>query len=283
MCLTTSTLLYGFCAKTLSLVAAATAWSDGLKTALLAVSLIASRRKNGTLSTTGASRMAQVPVEVWDMVKEVLFRRLAYDAEAKMVWLYHLHHMSLEDYDEAPEFYELPHLFDCERCWQEFTEEGGAPRVFKDNEKPISRDDLPMFDVDCVTPISFPLSTAKSSSFPSTANRLQHQEYGDKPLEFLDFSSAVAQLPNDEAKRRFRRFCTTFPLLEIAQLDAPTVALGHAHRDEASTAATDEDDGKKKKATYASDRTKFRRAREKGVVKEPGWLLLSHSEDCSSG
>ncbi|GAA5829063.1 hypothetical protein JCM11251_004112 [Rhodosporidiobolus azoricus] len=194
--------------------------------------MIISRRKSDSLKTTKeAGRMAELPVEMWQMVKGVLHRAMVYDAEEKMVWRYHFHHMSLEFWDEAPEFYELPHLGNCEWCWQELTDEGGAPRVFKDNEK----------------------------------------AFGERPLALLDFTSSVTRLPNEESKKRFRVFCSTFPTLEVASSNAPTVSL--VPPAPARLLAT-KDDNVEKKPARLEDRLDFRRACEKGELQQPGWLLL---------
>ncbi|GAA5875254.1 hypothetical protein JCM8547_006880 [Rhodosporidiobolus lusitaniae] len=207
MCRSTTTLIFGFCAKSLSLCAAAAAWQR-LRSALLGIDLVLSRRKSGTLSVSNPkTRLADLPGEVWELVKA----------------------FSLEWPEDTPDYYDLEYLGSCNFCWREFCDSGGVramlemrkkerlspllsffeplsityaflerPQTYASLERPQDVTNMLVdfglvatslepvseeggfggeLDTDALTPLSFPFHTSSSiSAFPSISKGIPHRK-----------------------------------------------------------------------------------------------------------
>ncbi|GAA6041313.1 hypothetical protein JCM8097_001334 [Rhodosporidiobolus ruineniae] len=259
MCRTSSLLFYGFPVRATSLLAAAVAWSpaaSGLKISLLTVSLLRSRLKCGTLSTSSpTSRLSSLPLEIWDQIQRFLVLFHGWDGEERACWHVHVGHMSLEWPEDQPEYYDLEHLARCEFCYRAVTDNGGVGKLLKDKQEeqeialfladfhlaqalpePFSTTTLVEFDLDALVPLAFPLhpvdATSRSTSavsFPLAASTLKHQAFDDKPaFAALDYTAALSLFPHDEANGRFRTLGRLVPLLQTADLEAPSVSAERA-------------------------------------------------------
>jgi hypothetical protein len=142
MCLSTSTLIYGRSVKSTSLCAAALAWSRSLRSSLIVLDILISRRCQGTLKAS-STRIADVPVEVWAQIKQEVSAVELEDAEESIVWEYRFGHMSLEDWEDERSFYGFDYLGDCDFCWREFTEGAGTVKLLQNKQKVRFRRSFP--------------------------------------------------------------------------------------------------------------------------------------------
>ncbi|GAA6039338.1 hypothetical protein JCM8097_002805 [Rhodosporidiobolus ruineniae] len=130
MCWSAATLFYGTFVEVVPLLIAADAWTRA-KPVFLALDMISSRRKKGNLhlepALAGSTSAADVPVEVWALVKQELV-----DLEMPGVqWelaafplpdgAFH----DAEDEDWMDYFQDLPLSCQCAECWEPFAMSGG--------------------------------------------------------------------------------------------------------------------------------------------------------------
>ncbi|GAA6006145.1 hypothetical protein JCM10207_000538 [Rhodosporidiobolus poonsookiae] len=293
MCSSSALLFHGFPAKSLSLCVAALVWKTLAKTHL-ALDLIAARRLRGALIVEEGtkSRVGEVPVEVWELVREW------------SIWIHGPGDKCLEWLeDEGPNQHNLGHFYRCEWCSRNVLEWVGGVTDLADKysldirtllasfdlvlagDRYYSQDgDYVAFDFDGLSPISVPLHAAdsnKPSSFP-TSNSYGSHDLTEPHVAFLSFSPAVFAA-QDTAAARFLKLCKTFPGLEIASPKCSTVLPGAAP----APKLTDEDskpakEKKKPRKRFAREVASFVRAGGKGGrAVEPRWLLLHQGYDCS--
>ena len=202
MCSAQSTFFYGVFVKTAYLCFASDAYKN-IKSSLLGIDLICSRRRKGTLSTTGGHESVKsVPEEVWKMVKPRVADLAMVQAEQRAVSHY-LGSYSCDDEEE----WEYAHTWNSgvmnDWAIDDFVNNGGMSEMFGSRievnwllrcllvealiishwfpsqevktllqlyglvlpfTEPYSKDQHSTFDLECLSAISLPLvSTAPST------------------------------------------------------------------------------------------------------------------------
>jgi hypothetical protein len=127
MCYSEAVIFFGIFVRSIDLHSAGQAWKE-LKPVFLAIDLIVSRRIIGKLSCAGSSKLPDVPLEVWELVKhELAGARVvcARDALYKETCCEHCAREGRQPHD-------LDQLRDCDLCMDGFYAEGGFRETFAD-------------------------------------------------------------------------------------------------------------------------------------------------------
>lgn len=146
MCYSRVRVFYGVFVRSSDLLYAAMAW-ENLQAPLLVLDMIGARRTSGTLKISGRSRIIDVPIEVWDLVKRELVKLELCDARTTFVQELLCGDCWREGGSRAP--LDLYELIDCDSCCDKIADSDGA------------RGGLQRYDT--ARPFSFSLSPHPSS------------------------------------------------------------------------------------------------------------------------
>ncbi|BGP19013.1 hypothetical protein JCM10213_009278 [Rhodosporidiobolus nylandii] len=283
MCTSDASLFWGKFVNTADLCVAGKAWVAA-QPAFLALNLAALRRRKGGLEVSSTSRLAALPVEVWDEVKHQLLLLCAAEAEDSLVRIFSAcaaRSTASSDADESSseELRSFYHFSNCEGCDSAFVNYGGmrwmlersrtdvdallgSVRLQLYSDTLVSAEDWPSDDFDCLCPVALApagpstVGTAGDNAETSVSSEIAHDSPSG-PLHFVKLAPSAFTVPAD-ASSRFRRLFLTFPSLSLAYEDTKL-------QPEALTAPA-----KKKKESE-------RAAAKDG---EPGWHLWAHGYPC---
>ncbi|GAA5827649.1 hypothetical protein JCM11251_001769 [Rhodosporidiobolus azoricus] len=218
MCYSHATVFYGLFVRGADLVYAADAW-DKLEPTLRGIDLVELRRMKGTLETAEPSSIADMPAEVWKMVKEELVSLEV--ARARMSVS-----RQLRCDDCVLEGRELASLYDvnaCAECFDDFVDEGAVQGLLISHDKSLSRllthhnlhrpsDDLVtngpiIFDEGALSALAFSLPSVKK--LPTASTEGTDTETGH---EICTFDSSVLTSLPPSAPARLRAFIRLFHL-----------------------------------------------------------------------
>ncbi|BGP37411.1 hypothetical protein JCM10449v2_001317 [Rhodotorula kratochvilovae] len=296
MCGSNAQLFFGLYVEATSLVVGARAWSN-IKPTLLAIDLICARRRSETLETTAAGTgVKSLPEEVWDIVKGFVGPAAYVLAAHSLVMDYHDAHDS-DDGEENDDrwgerLYELRHMYHCESCVQDFSDEGGSDSICRESKTLIvqmlenfglhlvaahlhTREDTSCYDFDASLAIALPLGTTKNPLLSPVARiQFHHPEDGLESHDVVRFPAEAFNLPADTSSR-FNRLFAAFPLeavdpsSQIAALPSQTQAQPAVQDKEPEAQGT------------AHSRSRLKAARERiERARTPSWLLWSYSGTC---